>query len=167
MSFVDRVKALRSDLKSRAEERRQRVATDLAILISKAGFKRKEIAQKLEITEAALSIRLNGTTNLTLDSIGGICDAAGFDFDVHFRRPGEAPAASFWELEEALMPPAHCVLPDTKTEKKEVDVEPWLGGLLSKKVVYLYDVKNYQLALQARAANDSIPVNDESQRATA
>ncbi len=146
MNFFDRVKTLRSDLRSRTAERRQRVASDLAILISKAGLKRKDVAKRLDITEAALSIRLNGTTNLTLDSIGSICDAAGVEFDIHFRRPEDAPALSYWELEEALMPPADAPQPDKKTDKREVCDVAWLDSARKSNVVYLYDVKKYSPA---------------------
>ncbi len=164
MNFFERVKTLKSDLKSRAEERRQRVASDLAILIAKAGMKRKDVAHRLDITEAALSIRLNGSTNLTLDSIGGICDAAGFEFDVHFRRPEEAPALSFWEIEEALMPPMDAPEPANKTKKTEVSDVSWLDSSRNTNVVHLYAVKKFQ---PAPAANQSPSVNNESQRAAA
>lgn len=147
MKFLERVKELKSDIKSRAEERKQRVASDLAILIAKAGLKRKDVSKRLEITEAALSIRLNGTANLTLDSISGICDATGFEFDVHFRRADEAPAMSFWEIDEANAPAK-------PIEKKEVNGEAWLDRLLNKNLGgVLYDVPSFK---PANAANESL-----------
>ena len=164
MKILDLVRELRTDLRARADERRQRVASDLAILIAKAGLKRKDVAQRLEITEAALSIRLNGTTNLTLDSIGGICDATGYEFDVHFRRPDEAPAMSFWELEEAFIRTGEVTLA-TEVSKKEVHGEAWLEGMLKKNLTgVLGDVPNFKLPA---AANERLTMKYESERAAA
>lgn len=114
MKFLDRLKNLRSDSKGRAEERKQRVASDLAIVIAKANLKRKDVASALNISEAALSIRLNGSQNLTLDSIGGICEVAGCDFDIVFRRADEAVASSFWESDDVMLAPF-------------ADIELWVG----------------------------------------
>jgi transcriptional regulator with XRE-family HTH domain len=163
--LVDLVKELRTDIKARAEERRQRVASDLAILIAKAGLKRKDVAQLLEITESALSIRLNGKTNLTLDSIGGICDATGYDFDVHFRRAEEAPVMSFWEFEEVLTSLTCDVTPGREILKKEVHGEAWLEGMLNKNFTgVLGDIPNFKLP---EAANERLTMKYESESAAA
>jgi transcriptional regulator with XRE-family HTH domain len=165
VKILDLVKELRTDIKARADERRQRVASDLAILIAKAGLKRKDVAQRLEITEAALSIRLNGTTNLTLDSIGGICDATGYEFDVQFRRADEAPALSFWELEEALMPCVGDRTPAAGIAKKEVHGEAWLEGMLNRNLTgVLGDLPNFKLPA---AANERLTMKYEPERAAA
>jgi hypothetical protein len=40
---------------------------------------------------------LSGDTNLTLDSIGKICDAIEYDFDVVLRKQGAKPALQPWQ----------------------------------------------------------------------
>lgn len=70
MSFLKRIKDLGESASHRANLRKKKVATDLAILIAKAGLRRKDVAIKLEISEAALSSRLRGNANLSLDTIG-------------------------------------------------------------------------------------------------
>lgn len=99
MKFLDRIKELGSSIK-RSDQLKTKVAADLSILIARAGLKRKDIAQKLQTSEANLSIRLNGTQNLTIESISSIAEAAGFDFDIVFRTVDMQRAHSFFELEE-------------------------------------------------------------------
>lgn len=163
--LFDLVGELTSDIKNRAAERRQRVASDLAILIAKAGLKRKDVAQRLEITEAALSIRLNGKTNLTLDSISGICDATGYDFDVHFRRAEAVPAMSFWEFEEVSANAACEITPAKEMLKREVHGEAWLEGMLKKNFTgVLGDIPNFKLP---EAANERLTMKYEPEPAAA
>lgn len=100
MSFLKRIKNLGDNLAHRANLRKERVAADLAILIAKEGLRRKDVAQKLGISEAALSSRLKGDANLTLDTIGGICDAASVEFDLVFRKRGSQRYLSYWEQVE-------------------------------------------------------------------
>lgn len=99
MKFLDRIKELGSTIK-RSDQLKTKVAADLSILIAHAGLKRKDIAQRLETSEANLSIKLNGTQNLTIESISSISEAAGFDFDIVFRTIDMPRALSFFELEE-------------------------------------------------------------------
>lgn len=134
MKFIDRIRKLKSDKNARSEERRARVASDLAILISKAGLKRKDVAQRLDITEAALSIRLNGTSNLTLESIGGICDVAGYDFDVVFRSPEAVVSMSSWEIDESCIAPISGDKSLADFSVAQVNVETWMVGLQSRNV---------------------------------
>lgn len=100
MSFLKRIKDLGESSSHRANMRKEKVATDLAILIAKEGLRRKDIAKRLGISEAALSSRLKGNANLTLDTIGGICDAASVEFDLVFRRRGAQRNLSYWEQAE-------------------------------------------------------------------
>lgn len=103
MSFLKRIKDLGDNLAHRASLRKERVAADLAILIAKEGLRRKDVAHQLGISEAALSSRLKGDANLTLDTIGSICDAASVEFDVVFRRRGESRSLSYWEQSEPVV----------------------------------------------------------------
>lgn len=73
---------------------REEVAAGLCAAIDRAGLRRKDVAQTLGITEAALSIKLSGRTNLTLESIAEIADAAGATFRWEFAAPGAAAAAT-------------------------------------------------------------------------
>lgn len=127
MTFLDRIKSLTSDPSARAALRKTKVASDLAILISKAQLRRRDVAKRLAVTEAALSSRLNGSANLTLDTIGSICEVAGYDFDVVFRKPGDAHALNSWERE--LEESAACSNekgPAPGTSVIKVDGEDWL-----------------------------------------
>lgn len=101
MKFLDRIKELGSSIK-RSDQIKTKVAADLSVLIARAGLKRKDIAQRLQTSDANLSIRLSGTQNLTIESISSISEAAGFDFDIVFRTPDMPRAHSFFELEEPI-----------------------------------------------------------------
>ena len=100
MSFLKRIKDLGDSLEHRANLRKERVAADLAILIANEGLRRKDVAKKLGISEAALSSRLKGDANLTLDTIGGICDAASVEVDLVFRKRGTPRSLCYWEQTE-------------------------------------------------------------------
>ena len=108
MSFLKRIKNLGESASHRANLRKEKVATDLAILIAKAGLRRKDVASKLEISEAALSSRLRGDANLSLNTIGSICDAASVEFDVVFRKRDAPRSLNYWEQVE--MSPASTVV---------------------------------------------------------
>lgn len=100
MSFLQRIRSLGDSAAHRAAQRRTKVAADLGVLLAVTGLKRKDVAARLDISDAALSIRLNGTSNMTLESIGSICDAAGVEFDVVFRRKDDERARHFWENDD-------------------------------------------------------------------
>lgn len=101
MSFLKRIKSLGESVTHRANLRKEKVATDLAILIANAGLRRKDVAAKLNITEAALSSRLKGNANLSLDTIGSICDVACVEFDVVFRKRDVPRNLNYWEIHDA------------------------------------------------------------------
>ena len=61
------------------------VAADLRVLIAASGKTFKEVADVIGISAAALSKKLGGETNLTLDSIVDISGAIEADFDIVFR----------------------------------------------------------------------------------
>lgn len=101
MNFLQRIKELGENATHRANLRKEKVAADLAILISKAGLRRKDVAARLNITEAALSSRLKGNANLSLDTIGSICDVACVEFDVVFRKRDVFRNLNYWEIQDA------------------------------------------------------------------
>lgn len=68
------------------------MAGNLSVAIARSGLSRAKLAVKARIKPAQLSRQLSGDVNLTLDSIGRICEAVGLEFDVLYRK-AEAPVA--------------------------------------------------------------------------
>jgi hypothetical protein len=66
---------------------KQRLADALCAVVDRSGLKRKEVAQMLGVTEANLSIKLSGETNLTIMSVADICGAVGAN--LNFRVEGD------------------------------------------------------------------------------
>ena len=95
--FANRLKQLLKDATFKAEARRNKVAIDLSIAVAESGRTRQAVADKAGIKLSQLSRQLAGDTNLTLDSIGKICDAIGYDFDVVLRKQGVKPAVQPWQ----------------------------------------------------------------------
>lgn len=75
------------------------VTADLRILIANAEMSQKEVAEKIGISPAALSAKLSGEKNLTLDSIVDIADAVGSAVDLVFRPAGTKRALQTWEVD--------------------------------------------------------------------
>lgn len=76
---------------------RAAVTADLRVLIANANKSQKEVAEHIGITPAALSAKLSGTKNLTLDSIVDIADAVGAAVDLVFRPAGSKRVPQMWE----------------------------------------------------------------------
>lgn len=66
---------------------KQRLADALCKVVDRSGLKRKEVAHMLGMTEANLSIKLSGDTNLTVMSVANICGAVGANLS--FRVEGD------------------------------------------------------------------------------
>ena len=159
MSFLKRIKDLGDNLAHRANLRKEKVAADLAILIAKEGLRRKDVASKLGISEAALSSRLKGDANLTLDTIGGICDAASVEFDLVFRRRGAQRNLSYWEQEEPTVPATFV--------KQDMSHLIHRARAFSSPKGYAYE---YAAVFESVAANDDAPrtkVKHEQERIAA
>jgi transcriptional regulator with XRE-family HTH domain len=62
-----------------------RVADDLRKALKARGVKQKDIAARLGISEAAVSIRLRGDQNLTLASLQELAALAGLSVSVQFK----------------------------------------------------------------------------------
>jgi len=75
------------------------IAADLRLLIANSGKSYKEVAQAAGISAPALSKKLGGDSNLTLDSILAIAMAVDADFDVVFRARNAPRAMQPWEIE--------------------------------------------------------------------
>jgi DNA-binding phage protein len=86
--FANRLKKLLKSAVYITESRRNKLAINLSIAVAESGRTRQAIADQAGIKLSQLSRQLSGDTNLTLDSIGKICDAIGYDFDVVLRRQG-------------------------------------------------------------------------------
>lgn len=95
--FANRLKQLLKNAAFKAEARRNKVAIDLSIAVADSGRTRQAVADKAGIKLSQLSRQLSGDTNLTLDSIGKICDAIGYDFDVVLRKQGTKSALQPWQ----------------------------------------------------------------------
>jgi transcriptional regulator with XRE-family HTH domain len=95
--FANRLKQLLKNEAFKAEARRNKVAIDLSIAVAESGRTRQAVADKAGIKLSQLSRQLSGDTNLTLDSIGKICDAIGYDFDVVLRKQGTKSALQPWQ----------------------------------------------------------------------
>lgn len=95
--FANRLKQLLKNAVFKAEARRNTVAIDLSIAVAESGRTRQAVADQAGIKLSQLSRQLSGDTNLTLDSIGKICDAIEYEFDVVLRKQGAKPALQPWQ----------------------------------------------------------------------
>ena len=95
-SLYKRLAELHRDPVFRAKRRRNLVASNLALAVALSGSARSRIAAKAGIKPAQLSRQLSGSVNLTLDSIGRICEAVGCDFDVVFRKAAASETRQAW-----------------------------------------------------------------------
>lgn len=87
-------------LKNRKKIRASEAAADLRVLILNSGKTFKDIAILTGVTAPALSKKLGGEANLTLESIDKIADVLGYDFDIVFRLKGEPHAVQPWQTQE-------------------------------------------------------------------
>ena len=95
--LANRLKQLLKNATFKAEARRNKVAMDLSIAVAESGRTRQAVADQAGIKISQLSRQLSGNTNLTLDSIGKICDAIGYDYDVVLRKQDAKPALQPWQ----------------------------------------------------------------------
>jgi len=95
--FVERNKKLRDTPAYRAGMRRNHVAIDLSIAVAETELTRQAVAERADMKPGLLTRQLSGDVNLTLDSIGRICEAIGYDFDVVLRKAGEKSASQPWQ----------------------------------------------------------------------
>lgn len=95
--FSSRIKNLFENADFRAESRRNKVAIDLSIALVESGMTRQAVADQANIKLSQLSRQLSGDVNLTLDSIGKICEAMRYEFDLVLRKAEEKPALQHWQ----------------------------------------------------------------------
>ncbi|MFH1493769.1 MAG: helix-turn-helix transcriptional regulator [Pseudomonadota bacterium] len=93
-SFFQRAK---QSPKYKSKMRQAEVSADLRLLIAESGKNFKDISTAIGISQAALSKKLGGEANLTLDSISAIAEAVGADFDIVFRHKEATRALQMWE----------------------------------------------------------------------
>jgi transcriptional regulator with XRE-family HTH domain len=96
-TYANRLAKIREEPAYRARRRREAVASNLAVAIAESDLSRARVAERAGIKPAQLSRQLGGSVNLTLDSIGRICEAAGWAYDVVFRRPASPEALQPWQ----------------------------------------------------------------------
>lgn len=95
--FVNRLQQLWESASYRAQTRRNQVAVDLSIALAESQLSRQAVANKAGMKLPQLSRQLSGEVNLTLDSIGKICEAIGYDFDMVLRKAKEKAALQPWQ----------------------------------------------------------------------
>lgn len=95
--FAKRVRESWKSSQSRTDRRRGRVAAHLSVAIADSGITRAKVADRAGMKPSQLTRQLSGDVNLTLDSIGRICEAIGYDFDVLLRKVGDPVAKQPWE----------------------------------------------------------------------
>jgi transcriptional regulator with XRE-family HTH domain len=95
--FAKRMQKLLENADFRAETRRNKVAVDLSIAVAQSKLTRQAIADKAGIRLSQLSRQLSGDVNLTLDSIGKICEAISCDYDLILRKSNEKAALQPWQ----------------------------------------------------------------------
>lgn len=95
--FANRIQRLLQNASFRAESRRNKVAVDLSIAVADSQLTRQAVADRAGIKLSQLSRQLSGDVNLTLDSIGKICEAIGYDFDMVLRKTKEKAAQQPWQ----------------------------------------------------------------------
>lgn len=95
--FANRMQRLLQNPGFRAESRRNKVAVDLSIAVAESQLTRQAVADKAGMKLSQLSRQLSGDVNLTLDSIGKICEAIGYEFDMVLRKSKDKPALQPWQ----------------------------------------------------------------------
>jgi transcriptional regulator with XRE-family HTH domain len=95
--FANRMHRLLQSASFRAESRRNKVAVDLSIAVAESQLTRQAVADKAGMKLSQLSRQLSGDVNLTLDSIGKICEAVGYDFDLVLRKTKDKAALQPWQ----------------------------------------------------------------------
>lgn len=101
-----------------AELAKVSVAADLTVLVAESGLSRSDLAEKLGWTRARISQVLSGESNLTIETIHAVAKAAGFSFDVVFRKPGAARLPQMWEQQPNPSISAEKVPPVTAPVRK-------------------------------------------------
>lgn len=130
--FAERIANARSVPAESINRRRMTVATDLGIAIAESHYSRKDVAERAEMKAALLSRQLSGNVNLTIDSIGRICDAIGYDFDVVLRVASEAPTVQPWARQLDRAKVYRLMQIAQHREAKERAPAVWRSGFLSK-----------------------------------
>lgn len=87
--FTNYLRKKRENPEFRKREKIAEVAADLRIQIGDSGITQHQLAEKLDISDQALSKKLSGSANLTLGTLFDLLDAMGKDFDLAIRDKGE------------------------------------------------------------------------------
>ncbi|WP_156466771.1 helix-turn-helix transcriptional regulator [Methylibium sp. Root1272] len=95
--YAAALKELFVDPAYRARRRKAAVAANLALMIAQSDKTRTAVSSAAGMKLAQLSRQLSGEVNLTLDTVGRICDAVGWDFDVLFRPVDQTEASQPWQ----------------------------------------------------------------------
>lgn len=122
-AFANRLAKARTEPSFRVKQRRELVAAHLGAAIAGLGFSRIKVAQKAKMKPAQLSRQLSGSVNLTIDTVGRICDAVGLDFDVIYRLTTHDRARQPWERIQSVSNTWHNVRPIYRsTDQRTIDL---------------------------------------------
>lgn len=134
------------------------VSADLRVLIALSGKNFKEVAAAIGISQAALSKKLGGETNLTLDSISDIAEAVEADFDIVFRPKGAQRALQTWERNvetRGMLEKASALLEEVQTLHIKIQArEKTSADLLRAQY-------RYPQGIMSGYRMETVPTNDE------
>lgn len=139
------------------------IAADLRVLISNSGKSYKDVAQAAGISAPALSKKLGGDSNLTLDSILAIATAVGADFDVVFRAKDAPRALQPWETDAragGILELAEIMLDQIKVmhAEKEAMKKTWDERIRVMFKGGRYRQQHPAMRMETFSANDDCPV---------
>jgi len=83
--FTNYLRKKRENPEYRKREKLAEVAADLRILLAEAGLSQRDLAGRLGLSDQALSKKLTGNANLTLETLFDLCDALGKDYEIVYR----------------------------------------------------------------------------------
>lgn len=133
------------------------VSADLRILITQSGKSFKEIAGVIGISPAALSKKLGGEANLTLDSILRIARATGSDVEILFRPQGALRAMQPWQTlvqARTILENADALYQEIKTTRKKIQAMQETAEMISREAFRRQDLGNFKFPTPP-AANDA------------
>jgi transcriptional regulator with XRE-family HTH domain len=96
--FTNYLRKKRENPEFRKREKIAEVAAELRIQISSCGLNQHQLAEKLRMSDQALSKKLSGTANLTIGAMFDLFEAMGKDFELVARDKGIVQASSRREL---------------------------------------------------------------------
>lgn len=86
--FTNYLRKKRENPEFRKREKLAEIAAELRIQLAASGLNQRQLAEKLGVSDQALSKKLSGSANPTLGTLFDLFDALGKDFDFVCREAG-------------------------------------------------------------------------------